>query len=118
MTQRVYCWYHVKKAIQKHLNKIKDKAIRQKITDDIINFQKHIISSIFIEGAKLMITEWKQLKNEDVNYFITKFMKYLRPDRMGWFDHYCDWVPVTNNALESTNRYIKDHGNKLFFKYF
>ncbi|MFM7853896.1 MAG: hypothetical protein ACKO96_18730, partial [Flammeovirgaceae bacterium] len=35
---------------------------------------------------------------------------WLSPKRFGWFDHFVDHVPITNNALESTNRYIKDQG--------
>ena len=30
--------------------------------------------------------------------------------RNGWYDHYCDHCPCTNNSLESTNRYVKDDG--------
>jgi hypothetical protein len=111
LAKRIYCWFHVKKLMDKKLKKIKNKTTRQSITLDIVNFQRNVTESMFIEAAKLMLNKWRLFNDPDVNYFIeNNFMKWLNPKRMGWFDHYCDWVPITNNALESTNRYIKQHG--------
>jgi hypothetical protein len=61
-----------------------------------------------------MIRKWQKNyeSNEEVKKFIDYFMKWwLSPKRCGWFDHYADFIPITNNALESTNRYVKDNGN-------
>ena len=54
----------------------------------------------------------KNESNNQVEVFIKYFMKqWLSPKRIGWFDHYVDHVPITNNALEATNRYVKEKGN-------
>ena len=39
MKKRIYCWFHVKKAISKQLNSIPQKKIRDCIEFDIIEFQ-------------------------------------------------------------------------------
>lgn len=114
LTKRVFCWFHVKKAIEKESNKIEDKETRSQIMNDIIQFHHYVQTDSFKTVAKLMLTKWKQdyKNNKQVESFINYFMKqWLSPKRFGWFDHYVDHVPITNNALESTNRYIKDQGN-------
>ena len=54
-------------------------------------------------------TKWKEEHGESVvNNFIKYFSKqWLSPKRMGWFDHFCSWTPVTDNALEGTNYHVK-----------
>lgn len=122
LSKRVFCWFHVKKAFDKELNKISDKNIKNQITNDIIQFQHHVQEQSFVQVARLMILKW-QSKYKDNTYvadFITYFMKqWLSPKRCSWYDHYVDHVPITNNALEATNRYIKDQGkvSALFFIY-
>ena len=50
-------------------------------------------------------------KKLDEVTFINYFQKHwLSLKRMGWYDHYCDLVPIQNNALESINRYVKEDG--------
>ena len=61
-----------------------------------------------------MISKWRNsyVNDSQVTEFIEYFMsKWCKPGRTGWFDHYVDHIPITNNALESTNRYIKEKGN-------
>jgi len=59
-----------------------------------------------------MVLGWKEkFPSEETDAFIKYFSKeWLSPKRNGWYDHYCDHCPCQNNALESTNRYIKDEG--------
>ena len=33
---------------------------------------------------------------------------------MGWFDHFCDLVPITDNSIESTNRYEKEEETGIY----
>ena len=57
-----------------------------------------------------MISSWLN-KFSDIEEFIKYFNKWwLVPKRSGWYDHYCDFCPCQNNALEGTNRYVKDEG--------
>jgi hypothetical protein len=61
--------------------------------------------------ARLMVTSWREKypNNEQVETFIKYFIQqWLNPKRMGWFDHYVQHVPCQDNALESTNRYMRD----------
>ena len=54
-----------------------------------------------------MVSGWDD-KIPGMQEFKTYFSKqWCRPNIMGWIDHYCDWVPITNNALESLNANIK-----------
>ena len=59
-----------------------------------------------------MIVGWRdKFPSNETEDFIKYFNKmWLSPKRNGWYDHYCDFCPCTNNALESTNRYVKDEG--------
>lgn len=59
--------------------------------------------------ARLLIIKWRE--NKYPNDFIEYFEKFwLKPNKIGWLDHYVDWAPCQNNALESVNRYVKDTG--------
>ena len=76
-------------------------------------FQHYATAESFTHVAQLMIIGWRTRYSDTatVEMFIKYFMKqWLSPKRSGWYDHYCDFCPCTNNALESTNRYIKDNG--------
>jgi len=111
LSHRVYCWSHVKRAIDGKLNSVTDKSIRNNIICDIINFQHYVTTETFTKVARLMVNNWKEKysKNEQVETFIKYFIQqWLNPKRMGWFDHYVQHVPCQDNALESTNRYVKD----------
>ena len=64
-----------------------------------------------------MINKWrkKYVDNIYVNDFIEYFVKqWLSPKRMGWFDHFCDLVPITDNSIESTNRYVKEEDTGIY----
>jgi hypothetical protein len=111
LTKRIYCWAHVKRAIEKKLNQeIKGKAYKEtryKVLLDIVNFQQNVSIHNFVEIARLMISGWDD-NIPGMQSFKTYFSKqWCRPHIMGWIDHYCDWVPITNNALESLNANIK-----------
>ena len=106
------CWAHVKRAIDKELNRYKNKEGKSSILNDIIQFQHYVSSESFIAVARLMIVGWRtKFASDETEEFIKYFSKmWLSPKRNGWFDHYCDMCPCTDNALESVNRYVKDEG--------
>lgn len=112
LIHRIFCWAHVKRAIDAKLNSVTNKDIRNKIISDIVNFQHYVETETFTDVACLMVDNWREIyrDNEQVERFITYFIKqWLSPKRMGWYDHYIPHVPCQDNALESTNRYIKDN---------
>ena len=111
LIHRVFCWSHVKRAYDKKLNSVTDPKIRSQISTDIVHFQHYVRTETFTQVARLMITSWRQkfTNNEQVETFIKYFIQqWLNPNRMGWFDHYIQHVPCQDNALESTNRYMKE----------
>ena len=113
LKKRIICWAHVKRAFNSKLRSIENKSIKDKIRLDIHLFQNHVTDTDFKHVAQLMITSWRTeyLPNAQVEEFISYFMKmWLAPARSGWYDHFLDYNPCTNNALESTNRYVKDNG--------
>ena len=115
LAKRIFCWAHVERAIETHLpgkaDKIEsnNKKERQAILDDIRLFQKHTEYDNWIPIARLLINKWKEANysNDFIEYFQAT---YLKPHKIGWIDHYCDWAPCQTNSIESTNRYIKDKG--------
>ena len=42
--------------------------------------------------------------------FVIYFKKEWLDSHVGWYEGYSELTPSTNNALEATNRYIKDNG--------
>ena len=85
------------------------RLIRDKVLADIENFQQSVSVEHFVTVARLMINDWPSCTGMD--QFKDYFMKqWCSPKRQGWIDHYCDWVPVTNNSLEGTNNSIKEGG--------
>ena len=52
----------------------------------------------------------KEYGEFEVGNFIKYFSnQWLTTERMGWFDHYCFWIPVQNNGIEGTNAHVKGH---------
>ncbi len=112
LDHRVICWAHVKRAIDKQLNELKNKQASLTIKNDIIQFQHYVKEDILVSITRLMITDWRtNFPSRETEEFIKYFNKqWLIPKRNGWYDHYCDYCPCTNNALESINRYVKENG--------
>ena len=89
LKKRIYCWTKVDRNI--------DKNVLKSIKSDIKSFHHLVEEDNFMTVARLMITKWKNTHEE----------QWLNPKRMGWFDHYADWTPVQNNAIERTNNHVK-----------
>lgn len=79
------------------------------IREDIKSFQKNVEEGYFITVARLMVKKWNENHGKDnVSSFIKYFSKqWLKPKRMGWFDHFSDWTPCQNNGIEGTNTHVK-----------
>ena len=62
-------------------------------------------NEVFDDAAKLFIKKYKTEKD-----FIAYFKKEWLDTHEGWYEGYAKNTPSTNNALESSNRYVKDNG--------
>ncbi|RNA23002.1 hypothetical protein BpHYR1_014999 [Brachionus plicatilis] len=92
---RVICWAHVIRNIDSNLITINDEPMRKSIRNQIIRS----ISNNKI-GKK---------NNESVKVFSKYFNDvWLSDSNDAWYESYSLRTPSTNNALESTNRIIKD----------
>ena len=123
ISHRVNCWFHVNKAILAELKSIsapvKDKtnhilykSIKQVITSDIVKFQHLVETYCFEEVYALMIIKWQEKWENDakVTSFIDYFDQWGGESMRNWYDHFVDFMPITNNALESRNGKLKDTG--------
>ncbi|CAF2112912.1 unnamed protein product, partial [Rotaria magnacalcarata] len=99
----VMCWFHMRKNVEKNLYLVEDKALHGDIMNDIETLQLSTNKNIFDIATRLFLKKWK---NED------KFLRYFSNEwlnsKNGWFEGLATHVPNTNNALEVTNRVIKD----------
>jgi hypothetical protein len=104
-------WYYVSKAIKNKLKLIQRKQAKLAVWLDIVNFQNYATPITFAHAARLMIIKWRNLKEPGIELFVEYFTKTWRsPKRVGWIDHYADWIPVTNNSMESLNGRVKSKG--------
>jgi hypothetical protein len=109
----VMCWAHAKRKIENRLSQINDKDKAKEILQDIEILQLSNSSSLFELGTTLFMKKWK-LNNKEKNQSISNFLQYFDDEWLssnsGWYEGIQLYVPSTNNALESTNRTIKDDG--------
>jgi hypothetical protein len=74
---------------------------------DIYSLQLARNSQIFDKASKLFLLKWKN-SNTQVDEFLTYFQGEWLGGLNGWYEGVSLFVPSTNNALESTNRVVKD----------
>jgi hypothetical protein len=110
------CWFHVEKNYETQLNLIDDANDRIRIDRDIKMLQASSSPEIFHSVFALFEVRWSKYK-EFVNYFKAEWYN-TQPN---WYEGYAPGLPSTNNALEATNRVIKDEntfGERLQFSRF
>jgi hypothetical protein len=56
----------------------------------------------------LFVEKWSSKNDSDVNTFIAYFDQQWVQKNFNWFEGAHDGIPSTDNALESTNKWIKD----------
>ena len=109
----VMCWAHAKRKIENRLSQVNDKDKAKEILQDIELLQLSNSRSLFELGTTLFMKKWK-LNNKEKNQSISDFLQYFDDEWLslnsGWYEGIQLYVPSTNNALESTNRTIKDDG--------
>lgn len=106
----VMCWYHAKTAMEEHLTLV-SVANREQIMEDIEFL--HIASSgeLFRKAVKLFIDKWSSVEAEFVQYFQSEWIQ----KHPNWYLGAAEFIPCHNNALESSNRYLKVSETENFF---
>jgi hypothetical protein len=106
--KRVNCWAHVHRKIRERSSSIANKDLREKVIKQIECLQLSPTPEIFEKASELLIEMYSQ--NEDAKVFMEYFNDQWLSYDPNWYEGYSLGTPSHNNALESTNRYIKDNG--------
>ncbi|CAF0845906.1 unnamed protein product [Brachionus calyciflorus] len=104
--KRVTCWAHVRRNIDDEL-KIFDDKIKSDIFEDIYSIQELFREDFFTQACELFEKKWIN-KNSNVDSFLKIFKKNYVLRNNGWSEGYCNGIPSSTNALESTHAKIKD----------
>ena len=96
-----------------HTSHINDPTVAEEIMNDIEMLHLSNSSSIFELALTLFIKKWK-IKNKTKDQSIINFLSYFEnkwiKSNNGWYEGIQLYTPSTNNALEATNKVIKDDG--------
>lgn len=107
----VMCWAHMKRKIESRICHIDDKETQKEIMEDIEMLQLSSSKDIFDTATSLFFKKWtKMQKNQSVLDFMSYFEKEWIDSNNGWYEGVEFYVPSTNNALEATNKVVKDDG--------
>ena len=106
--KRVNSWHHAKKNIDPKLMKLKDKNVRSQIDIDIGLLQMSPDPRIFSMAKQLFLAKWDR-SGPEVDTFISYLKSEWLENNEGWFEGLAPGYPSTNNGLESTNRWLKEH---------
>ncbi|CAF4168170.1 unnamed protein product [Rotaria sordida] len=110
---QIMCWAHMKRKVNNRVCQIDDKHIAKEIIEDIEMLQLSNSTEVFKLASTLFIKKWN-MNNKQKNESILDFMNYFHNEWLktndGWYEGIQVYTPSTNNALEATNRTIKDDG--------
>ena len=105
---RIVCWAHVIRNVDKKLaSTVATKEIRSRIRADVCKLQLCPSKDMFIIASQHFISKWK-CENKFTKYFKKQ---WLNDKRQGWYQGFAVGIPCENNALEGSNRYIKEDVN-------
>lgn len=96
----IMCWAHLKRAVKKRYKSNKN---IDKILQDLDQLQIAPSKETFRRGLELFLQKWKT-ETEFVEYFTEQWVN----KNANWFEGVQHFTPKTNNALEGTNKWIKD----------
>ena len=102
------CWAHMIRCVDKRLKSIPAK-MRNEIRSDIEFLQLSSSETISTKGFDLFKTKW-QNKSVAIDNLFDYFIEQWISQCPGWYEGFAPGIPSTNNALESTNRQIKESG--------
>jgi hypothetical protein len=103
----IMCWAHMKRCVAKKVSMINDKQMAREIIDDIDLLQICESANLFNNAVKLFKEKWSQF--DQVNDFMKYFEFEWLEKHPGWYEGMQLYIPSTNNALEATNRTIKEN---------
>lgn len=98
----VMCWFHAKVAMEEHLKMVKEEN-RQEIMADIEFLHIASTPEMFDNAAGLFMCKWMPKEPSYSKYFEDQWLIKHRNWYLGAAEH----TPCHNNALESSNRYLK-----------
>lgn len=98
----IMCWYHFKAAMKEHLTLVKA-TNREAILEDIEFLHLASSEEIFRYAVKAFIDKWEKSEPENLNYFQSEYIE----KHPNWYLGAAEFTPCNNNALESSNRYLK-----------
>jgi hypothetical protein len=104
----IMCWAHMKRNVETKSTMINDEELEKEIISDIELLQVCESKELFHNSVKLFLKKWATC--EQTKPFLDYFRSEWLEKHPGWFEGMADFIPSTNNALESTNRTIKDTG--------
>ena len=113
--KRINCWAHVDTKVKMRLVGI-DKDTKSLILHDIALLQRSPNEEIFNLASLLFLKKWKENRDSNVLSFLDYFKTQWLDENSGWYEGLAVGYPSTNNGLEATNRWVKEHGtfrNKL-----
>lgn len=103
-TTIIMCWFHVHKNVTKKLSTfVKVKATKDAILSDLTFLQLIATVSYFETALDLFLKKW-----ENEADFVAYFKEEWINQNPNWYEGAMQNVPSTNNALEATNRVLKD----------
>ena len=106
---RIVCWAHVIRNVDKKLTStVATKEIRSRIRADVCKLQSCPSRDMFIIASQLFLSKWK-CENK-----LTKYLKkqWFNDKKQKWYQGFAVSIPYENNALEGSNRYIKEDVNR------
>jgi hypothetical protein len=110
---QIMCWSHMKRKVENRVCHVDDTNIAKELLEDIEILQLCNSSSLFELAITLFMKKWKY-KNKEKNQSVLDFLQYFDDEWLqsnpGWYEGVRLYMPSTNNALEATNRTIKDDG--------
>ena len=100
----VMCWSHMRHDVVKRLKSIHKTETKNEILDDIDKLQLCESETVFKNASSLFKKKWRTRERQFLEYFDNEWLINLD----SWYEGYNDFTPSTNNALEATNKVIKD----------
>lgn len=97
----VMCFAHVIRNLRKRPFAMKNN--KQLVLDDVRRMQSAPSRAIFEKLSQLFCEKWESLEPNFIEYFRSQWLGPL----VNWFEGVAEYVPSTNNALESHNATIK-----------
>lgn len=101
----IMCWFHAHKNISDKVPMyLKELTKQAQFFSDLDQLQVSKTKEIFDIAVKLFMDKWRKESAELIEYFEDQWVL----KNGNWFEAFAKLTPSTNNALESTNRLIKD----------